>query len=187
MARQLTTLLMTAALASCGSKPTPTTTPTDQAPMGSGSAMGSAMGSDMTGMDMPTPVDKPPAKPMAPAPDPEKVKAELLAVEMSAYEKAKPSFDKYCAGCHTKSGKKAAKKKLDHVDMTTYPFGGMHTKSIGNEIRVVLAIDGGTATMPFDKPGSVKGDDLALITAWTEAWRAAGKGGVHPAEPADKD
>ena len=77
--------------------------------------------------------------------------------------------------------------KLGHVDMTTYPFGGMHAKAIGNQIRVVLAIDGPKATMPDDKPGSVKGADLALIKAWTEAWQAAGKAGVHPADPADKD
>ena len=97
-------------------------------------------------------------------------------------------FEKYCANCHTKTGKKATGKKLGHFDMTTYPFGGEHAKSIGNEIRVVLAIDGHKkATMPDDKPGSVKGDDLAAIKAWTEAWQAAGAAGAHPADPADKD
>jgi hypothetical protein len=35
--------------------------------------------------------------------------------------------------------------------------------------------------MPYDKPGSVKGDDLAKIKAWTDAWEAAEKGGAHPA------
>lgn len=110
-----------------------------------------------------------------------------MAAETAAYEKAKPVFDKYCSGCHTKGGKKATAKKLEHVDMTTYPFGGMHTASIGNEVRKVLGIDGGKATMPYGKPGSVTGDDLAAIKAWTEAWQAAGKAGAHPAEAADND
>lgn len=53
---------------------------------------------------------------------------------------------------------------------------------------MVLAIDGTeNATLPFDKAGSVKGADLEAIKAWTEAWQAAGKAGIHPAEPAEKD
>lgn len=184
MTRHLVTILMTAALAACGSKSSaPATTPADPSMPGGGSAMGSA---EMQAMEPPAkPVED---KPAPPKPDPEKVKGELLAAETAAYEKAKPVFDKYCASCHTKSGKKATAKKLDHLDMTTYPFGGEHAKSIGNEVRVVLGIDGGKKpTMPFDKPGTVKGDDLAAIKAWTEAWQEAGKGGVHPAEPAEKD
>ena len=95
---------------------------------------------------------------------------------------------KYCASCHSRAGKKAAKKKLDHFSMDGYPFGGEHAKSIGNEIRVVLAIDGTKkASMPPDKPGSVTGDDLAAIKAWTEAWQASGAAGNHPADPADRD
>ncbi|HET9992175.1 MAG TPA: c-type cytochrome [Kofleriaceae bacterium] len=133
--------------------------------------------------------------PIAPEPvakarpaDAEKIKADLFAAETAAYDKAKPAFQTYCAGCHTKSGKKATRKKLDHFDMTTYPFGGEHAKSIGNEIRVVLAIDGAKKpSMPEGKPGSVKPDDLAAIKAWTVAWQAAGAAGVHPADPADKD
>ena len=79
---------------------------------------------------------------------------------------------------------KATKKKLDHFSMDGYPFGGEHATSIGNEIRVVLAIDGNKkATMPSDKPGSVTGDDLAAIKAWTEAWLASGAAGNHPIEP----
>jgi hypothetical protein len=34
--------------------------------------------------------------------------------------------------------------------------------------------------MPFDKPGSVHGDDLAKIKAWADAWEAAEKAGAHP-------
>ena len=184
MTRYLNTILMTAALAACGSKSTPAAMPPEPTPVASDSpATGSA---DTHPMDTPAkPVEE---KPAPPKPDPEKVKAGLMAAETAAYERAKPAFEKYCAGCHTKSGKKATAKKLGHFDMATYPFGGGHTQSIGNEIRKVLAIDGTEkATMPFDKPGSVKGDDLAAIKAWTEAWQEAGKGGVHPAEPADKD
>ena len=164
-------LLLVAALVACGGKPAPAPVTPAPAP--------------------PVAADPPPAPETTPAPpvvDHAKEQADLLAAETTAYEKAKPAFTKYCASCHTKAGKKANKKKLDHFAMDAYPFTGEHAKSIGNEIRVVLAIDGNKkATMPSDKPGSVTGSDLALIKAWTEAWQAAGKAGAHPAEPADKD
>ncbi len=171
MTKLTSTLIIAALLAACGSKSKPsttTTTPPDD--HGSGSAVAV------------------PDKPADPgAPDNSKMKADLLAAENAAYEKAKPAFEKNCSNCHTKAGKKATAKKLGHVDMGTYPFGGQHTASIGNEIRKVLGIDGEKPTMPFDKPGSVQGEELAAIKTWTEAWRAAGAAGVHAAEPADKD
>lgn len=168
---RLATLLL--ALIACGGKSAPAPTPAP-APVAAAPA------------PAPAPVEA--AKPVEPAkPDPEAVKADLLAAETAAYDKAKPVFDKACARCHTKTGKKMKPKTL-HFDMTSYPFGGEHAASIGNEIRVVLGIDGNKKpSMPSDKPGSVKGDDLATIKAWTEAWQAAGAAGVHPAEPADKD
>lgn len=170
-----TTLLL--ALIACGGKPAPAPTPPAPEPAPVAAAPAPA----------PTPVEE--ARPVEPAkPDPEKAKADLYAAETAAYDKAKPVFDKACARCHTKSGKKMKPKTLGHVDMTTYPFGGEHAASIGNEIRVVLAIDGHKkASMPSDKPGSLTSDELATIKAWTEAWQAAGAAGVHPADPADKD
>ncbi len=110
-------------------------------------------------------------------------KAALLSNEHAAFEKARPAFDKYCAGCHTKGAKQATAKKLDHFDMTSYPFGGHHAGTLGPTIRKVLAIGGGKATMPDNKPGSVARDDLAAITAWTKAWDAAQAAGAHPAAP----
>ena len=179
MARSFTTFVFAAALAACGSKSsTPKTTPTE--PTGSGS-------SAMTGSDATKPTEpEKPAEPVKtePKPDP---KADLLAAEMSAWETAKPAFTKYCANCHSKDGKKAAKKKLDHFTMDTYPLGGHHTGTIGITIREVLGLSGKKATMPYDKPGSVKGDDLAAIKAWTDAWEAAEKGGAHPPVKPDKD
>lgn len=111
-------------------------------------------------------------------------KATLLADEHTAFEKAKPAFEKYCAGCHTHDGKHATAKKLDHFEMTKYPFGGHHAATLGPTIRKVLAIGGGKATMPDSKPGSVTGDDLAAIAAWTKAWDASQAAGAHPALPA---
>jgi mono/diheme cytochrome c family protein len=110
-------------------------------------------------------------------------KAALLAEEHAAYEKAKPAFEKFCAGCHTQGGKQATEKKLDHFEMTSYPFGGHHAGTIGPTIRKVLAIEGGKATMPNGKPGSVSGDDLTAIAAWSKAWDAAQTAGAHPAAP----
>jgi hypothetical protein len=175
-------LILAAALAACGSKPAATpTTPAEPAHdhmdhdhAGSGSAVAT-----------PDPVADKQTDPVKP--DPAKVNADLLASERSAWDTAKPVFDKSCSSCHTKAGKKAAKKKLDHFDMDTYPPGGHHTGTIGYAIRDVLGISGSKATMPFDKPGSVQGDDLAKIKAWTDAWEAADKAGAHPPAAPDKD
>jgi mono/diheme cytochrome c family protein len=106
--------------------------------------------------------------------------AKLLADEHAAFEKAKPVFEKYCSGCHTQGGPHATAKKLDHFEMTKYPFGGHHAGTLGPTIRKVLAIGGGKATMPDSKPGAVKGDDLAAISAWTQAWDASQAAGAHP-------
>ncbi|MBA2540151.1 MAG: hypothetical protein H0V17_10990 [Deltaproteobacteria bacterium] len=121
----------------------------------------------------------PPIEPEPAKPDPAKVKAELLAAETSAYEKAKPVFEANCARCHTKSGKTSTQKKRDHFDMTTYPFGGHHAMELGKQIRKSVGIDGSKPTMPYDKKGSVKGDDLALIATWADAFDKAHAGGAH--------
>jgi mono/diheme cytochrome c family protein len=114
-------------------------------------------------------------------------KLALLADEQAAFDKAKPVFERYCAGCHTQSGKQASAKKLDHFEMTSYPFGGHHAATIGPTIRKVLAVGGGKATMPDNRPGTVTGDDLALIAAWTKAWDAASTAGAHLAAPHHHD
>jgi len=127
------------------------------------------------------PEAKEPAKPAEPEPakpDPEKMKAELAAAETAAFEKAKPVFDKHCASCHEKGKKGAKASTLKHFDMSAYPFAGGHAADIDKEIRKVLAIGGGKATMPKSKPGAVKGDELALIAAWAEAFDAAHEGGA---------
>lgn len=184
--KRLVFVFATAIFAACGgSKAPPPTAPEPAAPAAEKPAEPAEPAKPVE-TTPPTPPTAP-ATPVAPAKPAGPDKAQLAAAETSAYEKAKPVFEKYCASCHTKGGKKANAKKLGHLDMTNYPFGGEHTKSVGNEIRKVLGIDGDKPTMPFDKKGAVQGDDLALIKAWTEAWRASGAAGNHPAEPADKD
>lgn len=137
------------------------------------------------GSKPPPPPAAAPAEPVAEKPA-EPPKTDLVAAETAAWEKAKPVFTTYCSACHTKEGKKAAKTKLDHFDMGTYPPGGHHTATIGFTIREVLGISGKKPTMPFDKPGSVKGDDLATIKAWTDAWEAAETAGAHAEAPHDE-
>jgi cytochrome c len=88
------------------------------------------------------------------------VKAELLAAETAALEKAKPVFDKWCAKCHSKDGKSTSAKNREHFDMTKYPFGGHHAMEISGEIRKTLGLTGKKPTMPADKKGAVKGDEL---------------------------
>jgi mono/diheme cytochrome c family protein len=132
-----------------------------------------------------TPVEPAPAAdagpPAEPAPDPAQAKADLAAAEQSAYELAQPIFQKHCARCHATGGKRARKKSLSHFDMTSYPFGGHHADEITAEIRKVLAIGGGKATMPMDKPGSVEGSELGLISDWADAFDKAAAGGAHEA------
>jgi hypothetical protein len=172
--KQLFSLIMVAALAACGSKsPTKPTTPDPEHDQHHHEGSGAVATPDPT----PKESDKP-AEPPLPKVDP---KAELLAAETSAWDTAKPVFEKACATCHTTAGKKASKKKLDHFNFDTYPPGGHHTATIGFTIRDVLGISGQKPEMPYDKPGSVKGDDLAKIKAWTDAWEAADKVGAHPA------
>lgn len=169
-------LSLVMALAACGggssTKPTPVVAP--EAPVAE-----------------PTPPAPPPEAPVEPvaaepaAPDPEKVKADLLAAEMAAYDTAKPVFGKYCASCHSQGQKNPKKKALKHLDITTYPFAGDHTMELGKEVRTVLAIGGGKPTMPKNKPGAVKGDDLAAIAAWADAFDASHAGGAHEAAKGD--
>jgi mono/diheme cytochrome c family protein len=167
------TLLLAVFVAACGggsSKPAPMTPPADPEPMKEPVAADPAKPAD--------PVE--PVKPAEPpAPDPAKIKADLLAAETAAFEKAKPVFDTHCARCHLKGAKQANAKKLKEFDMTKYPFGGEHAMDIGPEIRKVLGIGGGKVTMPADKKGAVKGDELALMAAWADAWEASRKGGAH--------
>lgn len=135
----------------------------------------------------PEPAPSEPAPPPEPAkPDPEQMKKDAMDAETAAYEKAKPVFEGFCKSCHMKGQKNASAKKLGEFEMTAYPFTGKHSKAA--DIRKVLGIGGGKATMPKTKPGSVKGDDLAAITAWADAYDAAEAAGAHPApaEPAKK-
>ena len=170
------TFVVAAALVACGSKSSTPKTPTEPVAAGTPAESGKPAEPAKTETAKTEPTPEPPKA------DP---KAEFLAAETGAWDKAKPVFTKYCATCHTKDGKKAAKKKLDHFTMDTYPPGGHHTATIGFTIRDVLGISGKKATMPFDKPGSVKGDDLAMIKAWTDAWEAAEKGGAHAGAAGD--
>jgi hypothetical protein len=126
----------------------------------------------------PEPMEPAPPEP-PPAPDPAQLRAELLAAETAAFEKAKPVFDKWCSKCHSKTGKNKSKKKLEHFDMTTYPFGGEHAMEIGDEIRETLGLAGKKPTMPADKKGAVKGEELELIKAWADTFDASHKGGAH--------
>jgi mono/diheme cytochrome c family protein len=111
--------------------------------------------------------------------DAAKTKAKLLAAETHAWQAATPALQKHCATCHTKDGKSATRKRLDHFNFTSYPVGGHHAAKIGFTVRSVLGLERKKASMPFGKAGTVTGDDLAAIKAWTEAWDAADKGGAH--------
>jgi mono/diheme cytochrome c family protein len=103
----------------------------------------------------------------------------IAAAETAAYEKARPVFEKHCATCHSAKGKKAKKKTLRHFNIDRYPFGGHHAGEMGETIREVLGVTGEEPTMPRGKPGSVKGDELDAIVAWSHAFDRAHAAGVH--------
>jgi len=156
------------ALAACGGK-----SKNDTTPPGGGE---STSGTGDTATPSAGPAAETPTPDTAPEPDPHE---RLLAAELKAYQSAKPVLEQRCGGCHIQGGPKATPKKLEHIDMTSYPFTGHHTATITATVRHVLGIDGAKPTMPKDKPGSVKGDELALIAAWADAYDAAEKGGAH--------
>ena len=120
------------------------------------------------------PAEPAPTEPTEPAPDPKQV---AMEAELAAYETAKPVFEKFCIGCHQKGKRGATKKALRELEITEYPFKGEHANA--PDIRKALGIGGGKATMPRNKPGAVKGDDLAAISAWLDAWDAAEAAGAH--------
>ena len=172
--------LSLAIFAACGSgsSSTPRTTPTPDPDTTASPATADDGHTDHTHQDPPT--TDAPSEPAQPAPpDPAQVKAELLAAEMAAFARAKPVFDKNCSSCHVMGGKGAKRKTLEHFNMTKYPFGGHHAGEITASIRKSLGLTGGKATMPKKKPGSVQGDDLAVIAAWADAFDASMAGGAH--------
>ena len=181
MTKQLLTFLSAAALAACGSSSPSkmTTPPVDNPPsIDAGPSTNTPVAADASTAPVAEikPVEPPP-------PDIAKVRADLLVAENLAYDQAKPVFVTFCAKCHMQGGKKASKKKLDHFDMTVYPMGGHHVGTMGPTIREVLGLEGKKAVMPIDKPGSVKGADLALVVTWAAAWQAANDAGPHPPAP----
>ena len=104
---------------------------------------------------------------------------ELLAQEQRAYEAAQPVFERYCTKCHTSRGAQSRRSTLRHLNMDSYPFGGHHAHEMGATIRKVLGATGERATMPKDNRGAVRGEELALIVAWTEAFDRSHAAGLH--------
>lgn len=169
-------IISAAAFAACGgkSKGAPATPAGgDTVAHADGSGAGSAVAHEHPDEAAPPDAAIEPAEPEA---DPHEA---LLAAETAAYEQAKPVFAARCGACHVSGGAKATAKTLGHLNLTSYPFAGHHTDTITTTIRHVLGADGAKPTMPKDKPGSVKGEELALITAWADAFDAAEEGGAH--------
>ena len=105
--------------------------------------------------------------------------------EIAAFEVAKPVFEQHCFRCHTADGKKSKRKALDHLSMDHYPFGGHHADDVGSAVRKVLGAGGNAkATMPSDDRGAVRGDDLAKIVAWADAFDRAHDAKREGASPA---
>lgn len=109
---------------------------------------------------------------------PAETMAQLESDERAAYERAKPVFAAHCARCHTDGGPKASKSARGHFDMDVYPFGGHHAAEMSKYLRRVLGATGGKPTMPRDDPGAVRGKELELVLALTDAFDRA-----HRSEP----
>ncbi|RMH45306.1 MAG: hypothetical protein D6689_00175, partial [Deltaproteobacteria bacterium] len=116
----------------------------------------------------------------ATAPASEPTSDELLAAERAAYERAAPVFAEHCAHCHTpRPGRAKQPKGVAHFSMGGYPFGGHHAGELPATIRKVLGATGDEPTMPKDDPGAVRGDELAAILAWADAFDRAEAAGAH--------
>ena len=169
-----------AALASCASSTTATRAetsgatppqPRSEAPPAETSPAASASSHEHPAQAAPSESRVEPAQTQAP-PD-------LLAEEQRAYEAARPVFERYCTKCHTSRGAQARRSTLRHLNMDTYPFGGHHAHEMGSLTREVLGVTGDKPTMPRDKKGALKGEELALIVAWTEAFDRSHAAGLH--------
>jgi len=117
----------------------------------------------------------------APPPEPP-VGGGVAPAERAALDQAWPAIAHACAPCHSRAGHYADAKAMQHLDMSTYPFGGHHAATAGFEVREALGLTGKPATMPKDEPGSVRGADLDAIDGWAKAWIAA-----HPDARPDED
>jgi hypothetical protein len=108
-------------------------------------------------------------------------KPDLLAAERAAWDTAQPVMQRYCAKCHIVGGSAATAKKLKRFNITSYPVSGNRAATAGFSVREALGLTGKSPRMPSDQPGAVKGDDLAKVKAWTDAWAAAEQAGAHAA------
>ena len=162
----------------------PAAAPTDPDHPASPDAPGGP-GPEPTALSEPAAPAEPSAEPAAPpepaAPD---QPADLLALEKQAFEQARPVLETHCARCHTKAGTakpKMKKEAISHFSLDEYPPGGHHAHEVTEELREVLGVHGKKPTMPLDRPGAVKGDELAAILAWADAYDAAEQAGLHGA------
>ena len=102
--------------------------------------------------------------------------APVSSAEQAAYDAAKPAFERHCVRCHSHAGETPRAKAINHIDMSSYPFGGHHPHDSGAVIRRSLLGDkakGKDPSMPRGKPGSVVGADLEKILAWADAFEKA--------------
>jgi hypothetical protein len=106
----------------------------------------------------------------------------LLEAERIAYRVTRSVLAARCARCHHQDGEQATGHKLDHFDITLYPFGGRYGTDTAT-IRRVLGLDGSEPIMPFDEPGILDDEELATVEAWAGAYDAADDAGAHGTGP----
>ena len=111
-------------------------------------------------------------------PSPEQLPTGVAAAERQAYAQARPVFERYCAGCHTPGAGNS--EAVEHFNMGSYPFSGHHSHEAAETVRSVLGARGKPATMPADRPGIVKGEELTRVLQWADAFDAA-----HPGSAAE--
>lgn len=166
---RITVLSLSVLLWACGSGPA------KPASHRAGTGAGSEHDHDQAGHDQAR------HEPAGTAPDPDGTGRDaILTAEKAAYDRARPVFDRHCARCHTSAGDhRQQKKALPHFSMDAYPFGGHHATELAETIRQVLGATGEDATMPEDDPGSVQGEELAIILAWADAFERSHAAGLH--------
>ena len=111
-------------------------------------------------------------------PSPEQLPSSVAPAERQAYSRARPVFERYCAGCHTPGGGNS--EAVEHFNIGTYPFTGHHSHEVAETVRRALGATGKPATMPADRPGIVKGEELTRVLQWADAFD-----GAHPESAAE--
>ena len=99
--------------------------------------------------------------------------ADVAEAERVAYTRARPVFAQYCDSCHSRESLHVDREATRNLTTDSYPFGGRRGAARRDTRFVCRSAKAIGATMPDDHPGSVRGNDLAAVLTWADAFDRA--------------